>query len=89
MITMVDDDTIYADLMDRLSDEEIAVVRKLMLVWADLMEVAPGNEKEHQGRFCRLHQHDRNHGTAYRRAAATTHSSRRTRWEYYERTHTA
>ena len=72
MTEMVDDDTIYSDFAENMSDDEIAIVRKLMMVWADSMEALPGNEKNIRIVFCACINTIAAMGPAYCRIAAMT-----------------
>jgi hypothetical protein len=72
MIEMVDDDTIYSDFTENLSDEEIAVVKKLLIIWADSMEKLPENEKSIKTVFCACINTIGTMGPAYCRIAAMT-----------------
>jgi hypothetical protein len=72
MTEMVDDDTIYSDFAENMSDEEIAIVRKLMIIWADSMEALPENEKNTRILFCACINTIATMGPAYCRIAAMT-----------------
>jgi len=72
MIDMVDDDTIYSNFAENMSDEEIAVVRKLMIIWADSMEGLPESEKNIRIVFCACINTIATMGPAYCRIAAMT-----------------
>jgi hypothetical protein len=72
MTGMVDDETIYSNFAENLSDEEIAIVAKVMILWADSLNGLHKDEKSIKIVFTACVNTIAAMGPAYCHIAATT-----------------